>query len=100
MSADTVCAFQLMYAVTNARIACAAVSAVSVAVWGGGGGDGYSCVACAWAIAELRVDRGAGLGPRVPPHPAAPSVSSSATADRRTVTAPPDVGPRTRRRSG
>src|ERR1700729_3328596 len=109
MSADTVWAFQLMYAVANARIACVAVGAARAAFSGGGGGEGYSWTA--WARASADEARRAGEPPPLPPpppppveragradcpHPAHASAQRSATLARCALIAPPGGAPRTR----
>jgi hypothetical protein len=100
MTADTDWASQLMYAVAKARTARAGEEAPPDAVCGGGGADGYSCVACARSIAEdVVVAWSRGASPRLAPQAAIVVAHRAIAIARRALTAPPGDGRRTRPRS-
>ena len=81
MSCATVCASQLMYAVAKAATAAAAVLDAPRALSRGGGGEGYSCVACARASGDGRA-----LCPA--PQPAHASAAANRTLAGRTPYSP------------
>src|SRR5436309_9242149 len=111
----TLAAFQLMYAVANDATACWACAAAVLTCSGGGGGDGYSCVACAcWSfvgggaaggcvpsggcVAAGGCAAGGCAAPgRLHPPSAAAAAATAAILARR-ITGPPGAEPRTRTR--